>query len=225
MSMPLTALVTLFSFSVFPFALQTADPVDPAPETIEAVAGPVTITGAEREALLADIATSLGEVETARGTFIQTDANFQEATGKFYLRRPGRIRFEYDDPSPLLIVADGSTVAIEDRDLETQDRVPLSSTPLGLLLDDEINFETEAEVLDLQRMNDLIQVTLQDRTGETEGTLSLVLDAADMSLLQWRTVDPNGGVTNVQLAGIETDVRISPRLFRIEELGAEDERD
>ena len=103
---------------------------------------------------------------------------------------------------------------LEDRDLETQDRVPLGATPLGLLLDDDIDFETEAEVLDLQRTDELIQVTLQDRSGETEGTLSLsARHAADMSLLQWETVDSSGGITNVQLAGIETDVRISPRLF------------
>lgn len=225
MSMPLTALAAIFSLGSFPIALQTGAPPPAASESVESQAGPVIVTGEAREALLAEIASALGSVETAKGSFVQTDSNFQEVTGSFYLRRPGRVRFEYDQPSPLLIVADGATVAIEDRDLETQDRVPLGATPLALLLDDELDFETEANVLDLQRTDDLIQVTLEDRSGENEGTLALVLDASDMSLIQWRTIDPSGAVTTVQLAGIETGMRINPRLFRIEEIGAEDERD
>lgn len=224
MSMPLTALAAIFSLGLFPIALQ-ASPAQAAPEAVTSPSGPVAVEGEARTILLSEIASALGAVETAKGTFIQTDSNFQEVTGSFYLRRPGRVRFEYDDPSPLLIVADGATVAIEDRDLETQDRVPLGATPLAMLLDDELNFETEANVLDLQRTDDLIQVTLEDRSGENEGTLALVLDASDMNLIQWRTIDPSGAVTTVQLAGIETGMRINPRLFRIEEIGAEDERD
>lgn len=224
MSMPISVLAAVFSLGAFPFALQ-ASIAQPAPEVVEVPAGPVDVTGEARADLLSEIASALGTVETAKGTFVQTDSNFQEVTGKFFLRRPGRVRFDYDEPSPLLIVADGATVAIEDRDLETQDRVPLSATPLAMLLDDELDFETEANVLDLQRTDDFIQVSLEDKSGETEGTLSIVFDAADMSLVQWRTIDPTGAVTSVQLAGVETGMRINPRLFRIEELGAEDERD
>ena len=65
-----------------------------------------------------------------------------------------------DDPNPLLIVADGATVAIEDSDLETQDRVPLVSTPLALLLDDDLDFETEANVLDVRKANGVIGLTM-----------------------------------------------------------------
>lgn len=235
MTAPMTALVALFSFAALPFGLQVSEVVPEslpdAPEAASVAEQPdaapavVSVTGAEREAMLTDIAAALGAVETAKGRFFQTGADFSESEGNFYLRRPGRMRFEYDEPSPLLIVSDGATVAIEDRDLETQDRVPLRTTPLAMILDDEIDFESEVEVLDVQKGNGLVAVVMEDRTGETEGTLALILDAEDFTLLQWRTIDPAGGVTEVQLAGIETGIRISPRLFRIEELGAEDERD
>jgi outer membrane lipoprotein-sorting protein len=135
------------------------------------------------------------------------------------------VRFDYDDPNPLLIIADGATVAIEDADLETQDRVPLATTPLAILLDDELDFETEANVLDVRQANGVIGLTLEDRSGENEGVLTVVLDESNYSIVGWEAQDPAGGVTSVQLAAVETDVRLSPRLFRIEDINADDERD
>lgn len=252
MTLPVSLFAAMFSVSLFPLAMQAApqtgdaapieapledaeleteatDTSDKASEDTGVTGAPfvddTVVLGAARETLLEEIAAALGSVETAQGRFFQASSDFREAEGAFYLRRPGRMRFEYDAPSPLLIVADGATVAIEDRDLETQDRVPLRATPLALLLDDEIDFEIEAEVLDVRRTEDLVSVTLRDKSGENDGTLSLLLDAQSLGLLQWRTVDPSGVVTSVQLAGIETGIRINPRLFRIEELDAEDERD
>jgi len=234
MSMPFTVLATLISLTALPLSLQTATQTEAAEveapvaveETVTAQpVRPIDIVGAERDALLAEIATALGNVETAKGRFFQMGADDSLSEGDFYLRRPGRMRFEYDAPTPLLIVADGATVAIEDRDLETQDRVPLTATPLAMILDDEINFQDEVEVLEVRKGNGAIAIVMQDIDGEVEGTLALVLDAENYDLLQWRTVDATGGVTSVQLAGIKTGVRINPRLFRIEELGEEDERD
>lgn len=237
MLLPVSALVAVFSFGMLPVALQTGAVLDAPPE--ELVAAPAeepgvtaepfvedtVVTGAARAALLKDIAAALGSVETAKGRFYQASSDYREAEGEFYLRRPGRIRFEYDAPTPLLIVADGTTVVIEDRDLETQDRVPLRLTPLAFLLDDELDFETEVDVLDVRRTEDLVSVTLQDPSGDTEGTLSLLMDSVNLGLLQWRTVDAAGLVTSVQLAGVETGMRINPRLFRIEDPDDDEERD
>jgi outer membrane lipoprotein-sorting protein len=125
----------------------------------------------------------------------------------------------------LLIVSDGTSVAIEDKDLETQDRLPLRATPLGLILDDKIDFAEQVNILGVRKTENIVGVLMEDKTGETEGSLLLVLDAADYGLLEWQAIDPEGGVTSVQLAGVETGISLNPRLFRIEELDEEDERD
>lgn len=227
--MPFVVLTTLFSLTVLPFGLQATElSEDRSPaqkEVVTVPAEPELLLGQEREEVLQAAAIALGNVETAKGRFFQTDANFNQTEGSFYLRRPGRVRFEYDAPSPYLIVADGATVAIEDRDLETQDRVPLRATPLSLILDNEIDFETEANILEVRRANGLVAIELEDSSGETEGQLVLVLDANDYSLLRWNAIDEAGGITSVQLAAIETGVRINPRLFRIEDPEEEEERD
>jgi outer membrane lipoprotein-sorting protein len=80
-------------------------------------------------------------VKTARGNFEQYSPDGSFSTGQFAMSRPGKVRFDYDDPVPLVLVSDGTTVALQDADLETTDRVPLSSTPLSLLLSDKLDFE------------------------------------------------------------------------------------
>lgn len=228
MTFSITALGGLFSLALLPLALQVSTPPAQSLDEPAALAAPldaIDVTGSAQDELLRDIAAALASVETAQGRFIQVDANNNETSGQFYLRRPGRVRFEYDAPTPLLIVSDGTSVAIEDKDLETQDRVPLRATPLAMILGDAPDFEDRANVLGVRKQNGLIGVILEDKTGQTEGTLIMVVDADDYSLVQWQTVDGEGAITSVELAGVETGIRLNPRLFRIEEQDAEDERD
>lgn len=181
------------------------------------------VSATERRAILKAAATSLAEAKTAKGRFTQLAPDGSVTTGDFALRRPGRMRFDYDDPTPILIVADGTTVAIEDRDLETVDRVPLASTPLGLILDDELDFENEARVTDVQRASGEIAITIEDRSGESEGQLTLYFDPANYQLTSWRALDANRQVTRVALQDIKTNVQVDPRLFRMEDPADEDE--
>ena len=160
-------------------------------------------------------------MKTARGTFEQVAPDFSESTGRFALSRPGKVRFEYDAPSPLLLVSDGTTVALQDSELETTDRVPLGTTPLALLLDDEIDFETEADVLEVTRRNGRVGITLRDRSGEMDGTLTLILQESDMSLTGWRTVDSGGNITSVMLSDVTYGSRLNPRLFVMTDFDAE----
>lgn len=203
--------------------------VAPEPEAPRAeVAAPArTETGAvsatERRAILKAAGDSLAAAKTARGRFVQLAPNGSVTEGDFALQRPGRMRFDYDDPTPILIVANGTTVAMEDSDLETVDRVPLSSTPLGLVLDDELDFETEARVTDVQKTASEIAITMEDRRGEAEGVLTLYFDPASYQLTSWRTLDANQQVTRVVLEDIETNVRLSPRLFRLDDPADEEE--
>lgn len=200
----------------------TEPPVIEAP--IERVQPSTGLSEADKDVIVAEAAAAMAMVKTATGRFAQIAPDFSLTTGSFSLRRPGRMRFEYDDPTPLLIVSDGATVAIEDRDLETIDRVPLASTPLGIVLDDQLDFERDAEVLDVKRADGLAAVTLRDRSGEAEGKVTLIFDAETYDLLSWRAEDAGGGLTSVQLQDVETNVSLNPRLFRLEEPEADRDR-
>ncbi len=169
------------------------------------------LTAAERSKLLKEAAKALAAVKTARGKFEQYPPDGSYSTGQFAMSRPGKVRFDSDDPVPLVLVSDGTTVALQDSDLETTDRVPLASTPLSLLLSSTLDFEKEAEVVDVRRMGDQTNITVRDKTGEMDGTLTVVL--ADNALTGWRTVDANGGRTSVLLSGVETGAKLNPRLF------------
>ncbi len=204
--------------------INVAAPDETAAEAPAPAVEPGALSAADRTAILEQAAASLANTQTAKGRFTQVAPDFTVTTGDFALRRPGRMRFEYDDPTPLLIISDGATVAIEDRDLETVDRVPLASTPLGLVLDDTLDFEAEADVTDIRRSDGFVGVSMRDRSGEAEGELTLILDETNYELVAWRTVDDAGGVTSVQLSDVETGLRLDPRLFRIEDPEDEDDR-
>ena len=186
---------------------------------LPAVSGPAQVaaplTAAERSKLLKEASKALAAVKTARGKFEQYSPDGSFSTGQFAMSRPGKVRFDYDDPVPLVLVSDGTTVALQDSELETTDRIPLASTPLSLLLSDKLDFEKEAEVIDVRRTGDRTNITVRDKTGETEGTLTVVLAGTSNSLEGWRTVDANGGSTSVMLKDVETGAKLNPRLFRL----------
>ena len=225
MNRSMTAIALAMSLAFVPAGFLVAQEAAPVPAPVEAPAQLELVEGQARDALLEEIATALGKVETTKGRFRQYNPDFTENTGDFFIRRPGRLRFDYDDPSPLLILSDGTTVAVEDSDLETQDRFPLRATPLAAILDDEINLAEKVNVLSVERTDDYVAVVSEDKTGELEGQLVMVFDSTDYALLQWHTINVNGDRTSVELSAVETGISINPRLFRIEELDEEDERD
>ena len=179
----------------------------------------------EWPAILSDASDALAAARTARGDFIQTNADLSVVSGTFALNRPGRMRFDYDDPTPVLIVSDGTTVAMEDSELETVDRGPIGSTPLGLLLSTRLNVEQDVDVLRIARRGEEVDITVRDTSGELEGTLTMVFAGATYELMGWVTRDGNDQKTEVDLINVETNIRVDPRLFRInEDDNEEDER-
>ena len=203
----LTTLGAITALATAPLAVSLQGAAPAAPATTGA------LSAAERSAILKEVAKALSDVKTAKGKFEQVAPDYSESTGTFALSRPGKVRFDYNDPTPILIVSDGATVAMQDSELETTDRVPLSSTPLSLLLDDSLDFEREAQVLDVIRTNGRIGVTLRDRSGEMDGTLTLVMSDVTKELLGWRTEDSGGNITSVQLSDVEYGKKLNPRLF------------
>ena len=97
-------------------------------------ASDVAAFNATQRALVAKVSTYLTSVQVLTGNFVQVGPDGRRTTGELYIQKPGKVRFEYDPPSPIDIIADGQSVVVRDRQLATQDLYPLSQTPLRFLL-------------------------------------------------------------------------------------------
>ncbi|MGB3455688.1 MAG: outer membrane lipoprotein carrier protein LolA [Litorimonas sp.] len=173
---------------------------------------------------LARVDTAMNNTTSFQGRFTQQGADGSIATGTVYLQRPGKVRFEYDPPTPLLIVSDGVTLVQQDRALETFDRVPLSATPLNYFLKENVRLQTDTEVIGFQKLPDVWRVTARDGSGEMAGAITLVFDANTLALRQWIIADEFGGQTRVSLSDLQYNARLDPRLFILRD-EREDRRD
>lgn len=174
--------------------------------------------------LVADITRAFAKIKTAEGRFTQIAENQLPSTGTFAIRRPRRMRFEYDAPSPLLIVADGTTIAVADRDLETVDRFPMRSSILRFLLQDEPDFEKKARIIDIEQSERFIALTLADKSEQADGQLSLLFSNPSYDLLGWRVVDSIGTITEVYLQDTKKNHKLNPKLFRLDDFDRDRDR-
>ncbi len=174
----------------------------------------------EERGVLAAIAARLSAVETMDGEFIQFNPNGDQLQGKFFIARPGRVRFQYDPPTTVSVIADGKSVLIFDKKLQTYDIWPLSQTPLRLLLDKNLDLATSEKVTRVGVAPDLVEVELQDETRFSAGTLNLIFDRANLDLKQWTVTDQQGLQTMVALYNVETGKQLESDLFKIDYLAA-----
>jgi outer membrane lipoprotein-sorting protein len=158
---------------------------------------------------------ALNAMNTLTGDFVQVNASGRRSSGRIYIQKPGRLRFEYDPPSPLEIVADGTSVVIRDRKLNTQDLYSLSQTPLKFLLRDRIDLTRDTKLLDLRSEPDRTTVTIEDKStlGGTS-RIALLFDKSQ-ALRQWTVRDPQGYETTVTLSNLDLTRRPDPKLFNI----------
>jgi len=161
-------------------------------------------------------------LEHLRGRFTQIGPNGEFSEGVFYLERPGKIRFEYALPNPLLVVADGFWVGIEDRNLQTTDKYPLSATPLSLLLDERVDLGEEAKIIDIREEAGFISVTFEDNVGRSPGQLTLVFGSDDLMLRQWVVLDAQGLRTEISVFDLVAGSPVDPKLFWITDNAAID---
>lgn len=186
----------------------------------EQFAGPLAFEGESDDAIVERLVAYLEDVDTLKGDFTQIAPSGAVSTGRFFLRRPGLLRFEYDPPTPLLIVANSGLVYVRDDELETTDSYPVGRTPLKFLLAEELDLDS-AEIVAVDRGVDTVAVTLASKDDETEGELSIIVSAPEMSLERWIVRDLQNGITVVTLANVAAGERLANRLFRAPEAGGQ----
>ncbi len=164
---------------------------------------------------LANINTYFNSFRTMQGQFIQFGPNGEQSEGVFFISRPGKIRFHYNPPSRLDVIADGSSVAIKDGRSNTQDLYPLSKTPLRYLLADRIDLTSQRLVDSVREEPDLISLLIVEKSSLVEGKLTLIFDRQTYQLRQWIVTDAQGLNTSVAIYNVTTGKRPDPSLFRI----------
>jgi outer membrane lipoprotein-sorting protein len=167
----------------------------------------------EQKAALMRINDFINSFTTLRGEFVQTSDKGQSVKGVLMLSKPGKIRFDYAPPSPLLIVSDGKWLTIKNKIKERGDQVPLRSTPLRLIVAPRIDLFAETHVLSVEEADGLTSVALADKKGSLGGHIVLVFDNVQDTLQQWIIVDGKGRRTTVQFANLEKDVKLNQKLF------------
>jgi len=160
-----------------------------------------------------EIARYFNSIRSMKGQFTQTGPRGRVSSGVFYIVKPGRMRFEYAPPNPLLVVSDGSWLYVKNRKRNRVDHYPLTTTPLRLILDQKVNLFKETKIQSVSETDELTTVMLKDTSAFASGSLVLVFDKINRVLQQWVVIDERGRRTTVSLSNIENDIRANPKLF------------
>lgn len=156
----------------------------------------------------------LNDINTLAAPFEQEDSSGAKTTGTFYLARPGRLRWDYDLPTPILIVAKGSLVAYYDKELDEVSHISLDDTMAGILTKQKISFsEDGAKILGLQKKDDEIHITITQNKKEDQGKLTMVFKASNIDLLRMEVVDSIGKTTIVRFKNLVYNKPLEKELF------------
>ncbi|TAK46952.1 MAG: outer membrane lipoprotein carrier protein LolA [Xanthobacteraceae bacterium] len=199
-----------------PMAQRSATPPTPVLPGPRPLATPGTLDAGQR-ALAGKVSAYLSSLGSLSGNFVQIGPDGGRTTGDFYIQKPGKVRFEYDPPSPIDVVADGSSVIVRDRKLATQDLYPLSQTPLRYLLSDRIDLVRDTNLVGVSGDDMFVTVVIEEKQALI-GTsrLMMMLGAKDLQLKQWTVTDPQGYDTTVAVYNLDFSKKLDPALFKID---------
>jgi outer membrane lipoprotein-sorting protein len=189
----------------------------PKPPALFGGSGSTTAFDARQRQLADRVSAYLSNVRVLSGKFVQVGPDGSKSEGEFYLQKPGRVRFDYNPPSPIELIADGQSVVVRDRKLATQDLYPLSQTPLRFLLADHLDLMRDTNLVGVYADDVFVTVVIEERQiiGGTH-RLMLMFGAQDYQLRQWTVTDPQGYDTTVAVYNLNTTRQPDPSLFRID---------
>lgn len=160
------------------------------------------------------VASHFSSVRTMMGEFVQFGPRGEQTGGKFYIERPGKLRFDYEEPSNFRVTADGRSVVMENRRLRTADLYSLSSTPLQLILGDRIDL-SGGRVREVVQDDDLTTIRIADNSLFGDSIITMMFDPETYDLRQWTITDAQGRDTTVMIFNVEQGVQFDPSIFQI----------
>lgn len=175
---------------------------------------------ANQTATVAKVNSFFNGMKTLKGDFVQTAADGEKMRGAFKMKRPGMFRFDYARPSRQVIISDGTYLAIQDHDLNNEDRVALDQTPFRVLLREDVDLMRDAVITEVQENDDTLLLALQDKSPDAPGRIRLVLaKSPELQLKEWITTDAQGLDTKVEVGNIALDEEIDASEFVIKAPG------
>lgn len=159
------------------------------------------------------IEAALAQVRTLKSRFVQVAPDGRTSTGNAWLQRPGRMRFQYDPPSPFLLVGGNGLLVFHDAQLKQTSNIPLGSTPLGILLREQVRLSGDVTVTGVARSPGGVQVSLVRTASPADGTLTLVFADRPLALRQWIVTDAQRLETRVTLTDVELGGSFDQGLF------------
>lgn len=180
----------------------------------------------KQSAAVKDVSKYFNDLKQLKGSFNQTNADGKKLRGKFFIKQPGKFRFDYGSGSKMIIVSDGKYLSIQDLDLKTDSSWELDRTPFRLLLRKDVDLLRDAAILDVQDVDDLIILSVQDKSPDTLGRIKLFLGKKPtLELKEWVTTDAQGIDTRIEIADLnraedipaDTFTPKSPTLQRIQQ--------
>lgn len=163
--------------------------------------------------LIQKVTAYFNQMGDMKGNFTQVSADNKRLRGKFYIKRPGQFRFEYNLPSKQIVVSDGKYLVIQDLDLKTDNRWGLDQTPFRVLLRKDVDLLKDARILEVGETDDRIVLALQDKSPDTPGRIKLFLKKPTVELKEWITTDAQGLDTRVELQDFGKADNLDPQLF------------
>lgn len=166
----------------------------------------------QREDTINALSAHYANAPTMSGEFLQFGPKGQQNGGKFYLSRPGKIRFTYEEPSSIEVISNGKSVAVLNKKLKTFQSYPLKATPLKLLLDNKININNNS-IQSVKVEEDVTTIIMGDKHLFGNSIITLLFDPKTFDLKQWTIKDAQGKETSVLIFDVQKNVKLSSRLF------------
>jgi len=160
------------------------------------------------------IAAYLNGIRTMTANFQQVANNGGVSTGRLWIARPGRMRFEYNPPNPIAMLADATSVYYFDKQLNQTSKYDLRSTPAWFFLRDPISFGPDVTVTAFSRETNLVRATVVETAQPDAGSLTLMFTENPLALRQWTVVDQQGKTTTVSLSNLQFGMALDPGLFQ-----------
>lgn len=165
--------------------------------------------------ILKAISDEFTAIPTMMGEFVQFGPNGEQSGGTFYIQRPGKIRFNYEEPSPIRIVSNGRTVGVNNKKLKTWSFYPLSKTPLKLLLGNKLDLNDNS-IKSVQTEDDITTIVMSNEKAFGKSEITLLFDPASYDLRQWTIKDAQGKETSVMVFNVEKGVKIPRKYFVVD---------
>lgn len=174
----------------------------------------------QQTSLVKEVAGYFNGLGDLKGQFIQYAEGKRPMRGKFLMQRPGKFRFDYNRPSRQVIISDGRFLAIQDYDLNNEDRVELDQTPFRLLLRKNVDLLRDALITGVEETDDKIVLGLRDKDADTPGHIKLTFQRKPtLELDEWMTKDAQGQDTRVVIGNLVKDEKIPAKMFKIKPVG------